>query len=92
MTSYLLTYDIQEKAGVHTALKNYLKSQYHWNDRILADDNKYYDLPNTTLIKYSENFSTDQGSLEFKASCLAVGAKWEKYIVVDWTHATFNNQ
>lgn len=90
MANVLMTYDIKETSkSIHTDLKNELKEN-GWSERIQADDQTWYDLPNTTLRK--PGITSQTGSMEFVAACMTVGAKWEKYICAEYTAATFNNQ
>ncbi|MCW3074611.1 MAG: hypothetical protein JWP69_1680 [Flaviaesturariibacter sp.] len=96
MSKILLSYDVQETShDVHTELKKLLKEKYHYSEVILSTaenltKGKWFDLPNTTLIKY--NSTPDDASSEFLSACKQVGARWEKYIVVDYTLAVFKNQ
>ncbi|HEY0653528.1 MAG TPA: hypothetical protein VGD65_10380 [Chryseosolibacter sp.] len=87
----LLSYDVKRtNEKVHTDLKNRLTTSYGFQTQIVSDDNKRYDLPNTTLRK--EGVSPQQGAKDFLTACKDVGAQWERYIVCEYTHATFNNQ
>jgi hypothetical protein len=91
MAKILLSYDIKESStSVHSALKKSLIETFGFSDEITSDQGNVYKLPNTTLRK--DNTTREQGSKDFLAACAAVGAKWEKYVVVDYAGATFNNQ
>jgi len=89
--STLITYDIKQTSPtIHSELKKQMIDVYGYAQNIFANDNKWYRLPNTTLQK--ENITTKQASTDFLNACKEVGAKWEKYIAVDFVNATFDNQ
>ena len=91
MPEVLLTYDIKKTSDtIHTDLKRELIENYKYSSRIYASDGKWYDLPNTCLIK--ANITTQQATVDFKNACAKVKATWEKFIAVNYSDARFNNQ
>ena len=91
MSSILITYDVKETSDtVHTELKRELIETYKYSSKIYASNGRWYDLPNTCLIK--GGITTQQASVDFLAACTKVKATWEKYIAVDYSNATVNNQ
>ncbi|MBI3137736.1 MAG: hypothetical protein HYZ15_04045 [Sphingobacteriales bacterium] len=91
MAQILLTYDIKKTSDtIHTEVKKELVENYGYSPKIQSSEGKWYELPNTCLIK--NNTSRQQASADFLAACQKVRAKWEKYIAVEYSGATFNNQ
>ena len=91
MATVLLTYDVKKTSDtVHRELKKRLIEVYKYSPKIQANTGKWYDLPNTCLIK--SGTTTVQTSADFIKACGEVGGTWEKHIAVDYTNATFNNQ
>jgi len=90
MAKVLLTYDIKEtSATIHQELKNKLIDDYGFFSDIKGR-NKEMALPDKTLIK--RETSIEQTISFFKAACEDVGAKWTRFIAVDYLEATFNSQ
>ena len=64
-------------------------NHYGYSDEITADNNSVWKLPNTTLRKMA---TRDQSNIDFTSACADVGANWERYLIVDYNGATFNNK
>lgn len=91
MAKVLLTYDVKKTSEtVHSDLKRRLIEVYKYASKIQADDGQLYDLPNTCLIK--SNTTREAAAADFKKACNEVNATWEKFVIVDYNGATFNNQ
>lgn len=89
--SVLLSYDIRKTTDtIHSELKDRLVDHYGYSNQIRANTGVWYMLPNTTLRK--DSISTNVASNEFLQACRDVGAHWEKYIALEYSNATFDNQ
>jgi len=91
MATVLLTYDIKKTSNtIHSELKSELINNYGYSAKIQSDSGTWFDLPNTCLRKVG--ITRQQAAGDFTSACKKVNAIWEKYIAVEYTSASFDNQ
>ena len=72
MAQILLTYDIRKTSEtIHTELKNHLIGNYKYSSKIQSDQAKWYDLPNTSLVK--NGITSEQASADFPSDKESAG-------------------
>jgi hypothetical protein len=91
MPEIFLTYDVRRTTNtIHTELKSRLINHYHYVSTVQASNGRAYDLPNTTVRKI--NTTAQQCATDFVGACRDIGAIWERYIAIEMTTWTVDNQ